>query len=159
MNNIFYLNLTNGLLFKNKFNNIKFIRIQSSLLERKKWDKVLADLDYQFLLDIAKGNNINVIDGSVNSISRALWQGIPWIEYVLNRIWLNKEIKPLVRNKCNCLEYFRKLYKYNITKQTKRKLRYIKNFINNDLKEVKINKIYFKIKKEIPIEELKNEID
>ena len=52
----YYLNLTNGIEFLDRpdFNikEYKFVRIQSTACEKHLWDKILMDLDYNFLLDI-----------------------------------------------------------------------------------------------------------
>lgn len=48
-----YLNLTNGLEYLDEIQNYKLVRIQSSLCERKCWDKLIQDLDYNFLFDLA----------------------------------------------------------------------------------------------------------
>lgn len=50
----YYLNLTNGIEFLDRpdFNikEYKFVRIQSTACEKHLWDKILMDLDYNFLL-------------------------------------------------------------------------------------------------------------
>ena len=49
----YYLNLTNGIEFLDNpdFNeDYRFVRIQSTVCERHLWDKLLSDLDYNFLL-------------------------------------------------------------------------------------------------------------
>jgi hypothetical protein len=158
MQTINYLNLTNGLAYANKFENTKFIRIQSTLLEAKKFNKIIYELDYQFLIDLALGYNINVIDASVNkNESRALYQGIPWIEFVLNKYWLDKEITPFVRNH-NCIEYFKHLYINNLKKCTLLKLKYTKKFLNQNVNEIKINRICYSIDKEKSVKELNEKI-
>ena len=93
-----YLNLTNGIEFLDKFNarveDIKFVRIQSCACERHLWDKLINDLDYNFLLDLALGYEVVVWDTSARKReSRAMYQGLKLIEYVLNKIWFDKEIE------------------------------------------------------------------
>ena len=59
-----YLNLTNGIeaLEILKPANLRFVRIQSTACEQKRWDFILQDLDYSFLMDIALGENVTVVD-------------------------------------------------------------------------------------------------
>jgi len=134
-----YLNLTNGLEYINEIENYKFVRIQSSLCESKCWDKIIADLDYNFLFDLAIGNTIYIYDASSKKHeTRALYQGIEFIRYVLLRRWFNFksiEIQSIV-NGCNVREYFENEYK-KLSKESKKKLDYVKKFI-------KSNEIYIK---------------
>src|SRR5574340_1552415 len=60
---VIYLNLTNGLEALPLFaDNYKIICIQSTACEQKRWDYILADLDYNLLFDLALGNNCFIID-------------------------------------------------------------------------------------------------
>ncbi len=131
----YYLNLTNGIEFLDRpdFNikEYKFVRIQSTACEKHLWDKILMDLDYNFLLDLALGNEVIVCDTSQRKIiSRALYQGLEFIRFVLNKYWLGKDIIPYVRN-MNCSEYFQKEYK-KLDNKTFKKLKYLKKFLNTD---------------------------
>lgn len=55
-----YINLTNGveaipmLEFWNE--DYRFIRIQSTICEQKNWDRLIQDLDYDFLMNLALGH-------------------------------------------------------------------------------------------------------
>lgn len=132
--NKYYLNLTNGLelLSNPNFNKeYKFVRIQSCTCERHLWNKLLLDLDYNFLMDIALGYNVIVYDSSPHKLlSRALYQGVEFINYTLNRVWLNKKIIPYVNNH-NCEDYFEEEFK-NLDKKVIKKLKYVKKFLNTD---------------------------
>lgn len=44
----------------------RFIRIQSTLCEQKNWDRILQELDYDFLMHAAHGNEIIVYDFRAN---------------------------------------------------------------------------------------------
>jgi len=126
-----YLNLTNGLEWLEMYPEAKLVRIQSSVCESTNLDRVLAELDYNFLFDLALGHEITVIDGSQNNQeSRAMFQGIQWILYVLNRRWLDKSYKPMVK-KCNCEKYFAEKYK-QISRITKNRLNYVKRFLSTN---------------------------
>ena len=59
-----YLNLTNGLEYLDEVKDFKLIRIQSSLCESKCWDRLIKDLDYNFLFDLAQGKMVQVYDAS-----------------------------------------------------------------------------------------------
>lgn len=127
-----YLNLTNGLEYKDKVNDYKFVRIQSTLCEAKCWDKLIRDLDYNFLLDLAQGNTIYIYDASSKkNETRALYQGIEFVRYVLIRRWFNAKSAdiPAVVNGHNVNEYFEIEYK-KLSKEAKRKLDYVKKFVN-----------------------------
>ena len=68
-----YLNLTNGLEYINEIPNYKLVRIQSTYCEQKLFDRMIQDLDYNFLFDIAQGNTVRIYDTSSNKKqSRAL---------------------------------------------------------------------------------------
>ena len=128
-----FINLTNGIetLEKNPLTEYSFIRIQSTACEQKRWDFILQDLDYTFLMALTQGNICYVYDYSnKKDTPRALYQGIPWIEYVLNRIWFNLE-RPVYVKKMNVTNYFEEQYKL-LTHPTKKKLKYFKKFLDTD---------------------------
>lgn len=126
-----YLNLTNGLEYLDEVGECKVIRIQSTLCEAKCWDKLINDLDYNFLLDLAQGNTVEIYDtSSKKNMSRALYQGIEFIRYVLLRRWFNVkpcEI-PAIVNGHDTTEYFETEYR-KLSRDTKKKLDYVKKFV------------------------------
>ena len=63
-------------------------------------------------------------------MSRAMYQGIEFIKYVLNRSWLDKEEKAIVKGH-NVTEYFRQEYN-KLNESTKKKLDYMKKFLNTE---------------------------
>jgi len=145
MNKVYYLNLTNGLEFCSLYPNHKYVRIQSTYCEGKFWQRIIQDLDYDFLLNIVSGKKVIVVDASgKKNIPRSLYQGIPWIEYVLSRRWLHKVIKSKVKG-IPCGEYFEEQYK-NLSRPTKKKLDYVKKFLNSNLSEIKIKCISYSTK-------------
>lgn len=128
-----YLNLTNGLeaLQGMKLRDVKFVRIQSTKCEQKDWSFIIEDLDYQFLFDLALGRKVVVIDFSVKKEkTRAIYQGLPWIIYVLNRRWFDREITSFVKQN-NVTKYFRSIY-HILPERTKKKLDYVKKFLSTD---------------------------
>lgn len=135
----YYLNLTNGIEFlDNMSNNIdyKFIRIQSCSCERHMWDKIIADLDYNFLIDLALGYKVIVFDTSAKKKeSRAMYQGLKFVEYVLNRVWFNKKEDIYVKD-VNCKSYFEEAYR-TISDNTIKKVKYLRKFLNTNQIELK----------------------
>lgn len=125
-----YINLTSGLEFIDEVPDARFIRIQSSLCERKCWSKLIEDLDYDFLINLAQGKVVFVYDTSPKKkISRALYQGLEFIRYCLNRRWFNKHnVLATVKGK-DVTDYF--MQEYNkLSDRAKQKLDYAKKFLN-----------------------------
>jgi hypothetical protein len=93
-----YLNLTNGIEAIELFNldpqDVHFIRIQSTTCEQKRWAWLLDNLDTDFLLHLAMGTECIVYDGTTrgrDGVPRALWQGLEFVKYVLEKVWFNQE--------------------------------------------------------------------
>ena len=127
---LIFINLTNGLeLLPGISGEIEFIRIQSSLCEAKNWSQIIEDLDYNFLINLAQGKECLILDCSQRGgESRAIWQGVQWIRYAVNRAWFDIRTESWTRSH-NSTEYFKKEYE-KLSKRAKRKLRYIKKFLN-----------------------------
>ncbi len=104
-----FLNLTNGIerLNYDFEGSPHFVRIQSTALEQKRFGQVIADLDYDFLLHLAAGNLCRVHDYSAKKVkTRALYQGLSWIEFYLTRYWKGYYLKECYVKKCNVANYF-----------------------------------------------------
>lgn len=128
---VHYVNLTNGIEAIPELKEFRFIRIQSTACEQKRWDFILQDLDYDFLMNLAIGNTCIVYDFSnKRDVSRAIFQGLEWVRYALNRRWLNRMIKPIVRGH-NVSRYFDEVYR-QLEDRTKKKLDYFKKFLLTD---------------------------
>ena len=129
---VIYLNLTNGIeaLYLSDIRDPRFLRIQSTACEQKRWDFILQDLDYDFLMSLALGNHVVVYDYSRRKkVSRAIWQGLKWVEYVLNRIWFDRHITVVLeRNSMDVTKYFDEQYN-KISERTKVKLKYFRKFL------------------------------
>lgn len=129
-----YLNLTNGIEFLSDTDfkeNYNFVRIQSCACERHLWNKILSDLDYNFLMDVALGYTVIVCDASPHKMfSRALYQGVEFIKYALNRIWLNKMTIPYLKG-IRCDKYFNEEFN-KLDKSTLKKIKYLRKFLNTD---------------------------
>lgn len=139
MKEINYVNLTNGIEAIPKLKgNFRFIRIQSTFCEQHLWNRLLQDLDNDFLFNLALGNSVTIYDyGAGKPNSRALYQGVEFIRYVLTRRWLGSEIRPNVDRTGNkdpgkdCRAYFSECYA-RLSRRTKKKLDYFKPFLLTD---------------------------
>lgn len=134
-----FINLTSGLeaidTYKFKLNDVSFIRIQSSHCEAHKWELMLNELDYNFLLSVAMGVDCIVHDyGSQTELSKAVYIGLEWIKFVLYKRWLGIDYNPIVKEK-SVKEYFEKEY-IKLSKKTRKRLDYFKKFLFTD--EIKI---------------------
>lgn len=89
---IHYINLTNGIeAIPTLGTPFRFIRIQSTMCEQNLWDQVLMGLDNDFLMNVALGNECIVYDfGHKKPVSRAVFQGLEFIQYALHRRWANE---------------------------------------------------------------------
>jgi hypothetical protein len=128
-----FVNLTNGIeaipMLEEMGYEFSFIRIQSTQCENHKWDKILQDLDYNFLMSLALGHTVHVYDyGANKEVPRAIFQGMELIMYVLLRRWYGKETTPYVRRH-NCQHYFNEIYQ-SLEFDTKRKLDYFRRYLN-----------------------------
>lgn len=97
MTTVHYLNLTRGLALAAHVSEryqilpseLRVCRIQSTACEQKRWAYILDSLSDDVLYNLALGNRVYVHDASEKPrVTRALWQGIPWIRHVLYRRWL-----------------------------------------------------------------------
>lgn len=131
-----YINLTNGIeVLPSLPNGFRFIRIQSTFCEQKLWDRLIYDLDYDFLLNVTVGNECVIYDyGARKPVSRAVYQGVEFVKYVLHKRWLNEEYLTNcnrsngehIRKDCN--SYFESCYR-NLDDRTKKKLDYFKPYV------------------------------
>lgn len=129
-----FLNLTNGIEIYQynacgyRYKDYRYCRIASTDLEQHNFNRVISDLDYNFLFALATGQKTLIVDySSKKEISRALFQGVPFIEFVLNKEWFDKTKKTFVRN-MNVTKYFDEEYK-KLTDESLRKIRYFKKLV------------------------------
>lgn len=125
-----YINLTSGLEYLKYLDTpseIGFIRIQSTWCEQKRWGDIILDLDYDFLFKLALGCSICIIDFSRHPrLSRAMWQGIPWILFATRKNWFSETTKTKVRNS-DCTKYFESCYDA-LEEKSRKKLNYFSRF-------------------------------
>lgn len=136
-----FVNLTNGIEVAPYLKSFSFIRIQSTACEQKRWDFIIEDLDHNFLMSLALGLECVVYDYSAKKkIPRALFQGLVFIEFTLNKRWHGLDYIPIVRGN-NVLKYFNHVY-HRLSKRSLKKLDYYKKFLRGD----KINLTFFSCK-------------
>jgi len=126
-----YINLTCGLEVIPSLAEqhvFKVIRIQSSLIESKSWNKIFYSLDDDLLFHLALGYICIIFDGSCNKTSKVVRIAIPVIKKILEKMWLDKELTAIEKISS---DYLKKIYK-SLKKDTKRKLRYYKKFLLTD---------------------------
>ena len=130
---IHYINLSNGVDLLRDFPDVdyRFVRIQSTACEQKRWDFILHDLDYDLLLNLAIGNTCVIHDGNAKGTPRALWQGVEWVRYALSRKWLGLSPKAAARGN-DCSGYFDTAYRKRISKPTSTKLEYFRKLLLTD---------------------------
>lgn len=94
---VVYLNVTNGLeaipiLDRLGKSDPHFVHIQSTHLEQKELELLVNRLGSDLMMNLALGRRCVVIDyGAKKEVSRAAYQGVPFIKMMLERLWFNKE--------------------------------------------------------------------
>lgn len=140
-----YINLTNGIEAITQYNlkDYSFIRIQSTACEQHLWNKIILDLDNDFLMNVALGNECIIYDYGANKpVPRAIYQGVEFIKFALikawfcitpNRVYISKGIK--TRNgSMDVSKYFDSAYNL-LSKEALKKIKYFRTFINPVLYE------------------------
>lgn len=124
-----YLNLTSGLEWAKTISDYKLVRIQSSNFEsNRKWTAIM-DLDYQFLIDSAmEGVVLHDCGSRTDEVSRAQWQGTPWIRWAYAKA--NKgDLPKVITRGVNVHGEFENFYTFGesdrVRKKAKAKLRYV----------------------------------
>ena len=133
MSHVNFLNLTNGiealpLLGDEPYH---FVRIQSTACEQKRWAPILEDLDYTFLIALATGRECRIYDYSnKKEVPRALYQGVPWIHFALEKLWYDRTVTAWVKSN-NVTAYFEECYVKQRIREI-RKLRWMEKFLSGD---------------------------
>jgi hypothetical protein len=130
-----FINLTNGLeaMEREGFDSsqVNFMRIQSTYCEGKQWELLLQDLDHNFLMWAALGYECVVYDyGSNHPVAKAIFMGLEWIRFTVNKIWFNRTIVPYMKEK-QVFSMFESEYR-KLSKRTINKLEYYKKFVKSD---------------------------
>lgn len=123
-----FYNLTTGLEGVRLLDCPRFVRIQSSHIESKKWDRILGQLSDELLFYLAIGYRCYIVEGTnKSSNSKVIRIAIPMICYILNRIWLKKVIM-IPRTD---IKYLDKVYK-ELPEVVRTKLKYFRKFLLTD---------------------------
>ena len=135
-----FINLSNGIEALEKydldFDQCRFLRIQSTACEQKRWGPILDDLSPDFLMLAALGKPIVVYDfGANKEIPRAIWQGLEWVKCVLCRRWHFFDYHPIGRAS-SMAEYFAHQY-HNLGRRTKSKLDYYGKFCTGNILDIR----------------------
>jgi hypothetical protein len=115
-----------------------FVRIQSTMCEAGDMEKVIGELDANFLLAAALGYSCVVYDyGSRDKkrgAPRALWYGLEFVRYALNVEWFGAADRvPVLRGKNVSRDFSKKIRSFS--KSAKKKLRYYRKFLTDDVKK------------------------
>lgn len=141
-----FINLTNGIVAIKEHNlkEYSFIRIQSTWCEQKRWEDIIFTLSDDFLMNVALGKECVVYDyGSNKEKPRAIWQGLEWIKYVLNKRFRKGLYCPVGRAE-SMTTYFYNCYE-NLNKRTLNRLDYYRKF---SFKEINIKSVVCSIKED-----------
>lgn len=91
---VHYRNLTNGLCCGHNPLDGRYVRLQSTWCEQKRWADVLTHLSPDLLIHVAFGEDVVVHDRSEKRrLTRACWQGLSWVRFACRRGW---DLEPAV---------------------------------------------------------------
>ena len=115
----------------------EFVRIQSTMCEAGDMEKVVGELDANFLIAAALGYSCVVYDyGSRDKkrgAPRALWYGLEFVRYALNVEWFGEADRvPVLARENVGHDFSRKLAGFR--RSAKKKLRYYRKFLTDDVK-------------------------
>jgi len=83
--------LTTGLENANIADFPRIVRIQSSHIERKAWNRIFEQLNDELLFYLAIGQECQIIEGVKKpTSSKVVNTAIPVINYILYRVWFKK---------------------------------------------------------------------
>ncbi len=120
-----FYNLTTGLENANIADFPRIVRIQSSHIERKAWNRIFEQLNDELLFYLAIGQECQIIEGVKKpTSSKVVNTAIPVINYILYRVWFKKNIRVLRMDP----KYLDRIYK-ELTPSVKKKLKYFRKFL------------------------------
>lgn len=92
MSAVHFLNLTRGLECRRHVVEPRFLRIQSTWCEQKRWADVLAAATPDLLYRWAVGDEVTVHDVSERDrVTRACWQGLVWLRFCAEMTWSDQD--------------------------------------------------------------------
>jgi hypothetical protein len=135
MSRVHYVNLSSGIewvpVLLAEGADVRYVRIQSTWCEQKRWGDILLQLGDDFLMNLALGRRCVVYDASKSPPSRALWQGVPWVRFALTARWFGRVEPVLMRNGIECSGYFGECL-VGLDRKVKRKVDYFRKFLDTD---------------------------
>lgn len=139
MNVRHFINLTNGIEAIADYgldpHKVRFIRIQSTACEQKRWGDIIMQLSDDFLISAALGYHCVVYDyGANKGVPRAIWQGLEWIKYALWRRWYGQQYRPTGRA-ITMEPYFAERYR-ELSPRVKARLDYFKSYCASHLPQI-----------------------
>lgn len=131
-----FINLSNGLThLPHVRGEYHLIRIESTACEQKLWDRVVMSAPPDLMMAMATGKPSTIHDSSERDRTpRALWQGVPFILYVVDRVWFDGGPKRAIINPRggtrteNVSRYFEESYR-GLGKSTVRYVRYFRQYV------------------------------
>ncbi|CAG9465532.1 unnamed protein product [Pedinophyceae sp. YPF-701] len=138
------LNLTNGLEAAPILSELglpySFTRLQSTACEQQLFNQILLDVGPDLMMRLALGETVCVWDfGSRNrkrGIPRALWYGLEWTRWCLEREWLGRKGDGILRGYNVTREFVD--HANSLEKGVKRRVRYFKQFCPADMERVSL---------------------
>jgi hypothetical protein len=109
------------------------MRIQSTVCEQKNWGTLLLQTPDSFYYHLATAAQVELHDRSERDrFTRAQWQGVPALCYMIRRIWTDERPKPFILSRDGCrLEnvgvYWEKMYNL-LPKTAVKKVAYFRRF-------------------------------
>lgn len=140
MERIHFLNLTNGLLCAGHVPDIdsaRFMRLQSTWCEQKRWDDVLLTLPPDFYMALATGRPITCHDVSEKPRrTRAMWQGLAVARRICGWAWTNDPSNKLprisnVRGGKSFEQYVDAYYHLCMSDRAMRYVKYFRKYLND----------------------------
>lgn len=125
-----FINLTNGIQAIEDYGltDVRFVRIQSTACEQKRWEDILMQLSDDFMLSAALGHQCVVYDyGANKDVPRAIWQGLEWIKYALWRHWCDRGPYQPIGRAQPMERYFDEQYR-QLGPRVKARLNYFKRY-------------------------------
>ncbi len=131
---VHFVNLSNGVLCMGDTEHFPlpaeahWTRIQSTACEQKRWADVLRDAGPDLLIHLAVGYDVVVHDQSERPrVTRACWQGVPWIRYACQVAWTGRADPVKSRNGMDVTDYFEKQWR-RLKHADRQRVRYFKKF-------------------------------
>ena len=107
---VHFLNLSRGALCpcgRGNRPDVRYVRIQSTACEQKRWGPLLDTLGAGLLMPLARGSTCVVHDCSERErVPRSIWQGVEWIRWVCEAVWNRRHTDSIVRGGHNAKGYW-----------------------------------------------------